>query len=84
MMNSSSLPTKKTSLQARRRKLATDKCRPDIPMRVEHEYTRCGAWAYIAGLDVHHARIFGRCEANNGIGPFDRLVEQVVTPTALQ
>jgi hypothetical protein len=48
-------------------------------MRVEHEYTRCGAWAYIAGLDVHHARIFGRCEAKNGIDPFDRLVEQVMT-----
>ena len=69
----------KTSIQARRRKHATDKCRPDTPMRVEHEYTRCGAWAYIAGLDVHHARIFGRCEANNGIDPFDRLVEQVMT-----
>ena len=38
-----------------------------------------GAWAYIAGLDVHHARIFGRCEAKNGIDPFDRLVEQVMT-----
>jgi len=22
---------------------------------------RCGAWTYIAGLDVHHARIFGGC-----------------------
>jgi len=69
----------KTSIQARRRKHATDKCRPDTPMRVEHEYTRCGAWAYIAGLDVHHARIFGRCEVKNGIDPFDRLVEQVMT-----
>ena len=69
----------KTSIQARRRKHATQKCRPNTSMRVEHEYTRCGAWAYIAGLDVHHARIFGRCEAKNGIGPFDRLVEQVMT-----
>src|SRR5580692_7735664 len=40
---------------------------------------RCGAWTYIAGLDVHHARIFGRCEEQNGIEPFDRLVEQVMT-----
>ena len=69
----------KTSIQARRRKHATQKCRPSTPMRVEHEYTRCGAWAYIAGLDVHHARIFGRCEAKNGIDPFDRLVEQIMT-----
>jgi len=22
-------------------------------MRVEHEYTRLGAWAYLAALDVH-------------------------------
>lgn len=48
-------------------------------MRVEHEYFRCGVWAYIAALDVHHARIFGRCETNNGIAPFDRLIEQVMT-----
>jgi hypothetical protein len=40
-------------------------------MHVEHEYFRCGAWAYIAALDVHHAK--------NGIAPFDRLVEQVMT-----
>ena len=33
----------------------------------------------IAALDVHHARIFGRCESQNGIAPFDRLVEQVMT-----
>jgi hypothetical protein len=28
---------------------------------------------------VHHARIFGRCETGNGIAPFDRLVEQVMS-----
>src|SRR6516225_1737302 len=33
----------------------------------------------IAALDVHHARVFGRCETKNGIAPFDRLVEQVMT-----
>jgi hypothetical protein len=41
-------------------------------MHVEHEYFRCGAWTYIAALDVHRARVFGRA-------PFDRLVEQVMT-----
>ena len=45
----------------------------------EHEYFRCGAWTYFAALEAHHARIFGRCEANNGIAAFDRLVEQVMT-----
>jgi hypothetical protein len=69
----------KTSIQARRRKHLTRTCRPRAEMRVEHEYFRCGAWAYIAALDVHHARIFGRCEIKNGIAPFDRLVEQVMT-----
>jgi hypothetical protein len=48
-------------------------------MLVEHEYARCGAWAYLAALDVHHARVFGRCESTTGIGPFDRLAEQVMT-----
>src|SRR6202022_1680965 len=65
----------KTSVQARRRKHPTLPCAPKRPMRVEHEYDRCGAWAYIAALDVHHARVFGRCEATTSIAPFDRLVE---------
>jgi DDE superfamily endonuclease len=69
----------KTSIQARRRKHPTQNCRPRTPMHVEHEYFRCGAWTYIAALDVHHARVFGRCEVKNGIAPFDRLVEQVMT-----
>jgi hypothetical protein len=47
-------------------------------MRVEHEYIRKGAWAYLAAWDVHQARIFGRCEATTGIRPFQRLVRQVM------
>jgi hypothetical protein len=35
-------------------------------MRVEHEYGRCGAWAYIAALDVHRARVFGRLTLIHG------------------
>jgi hypothetical protein len=69
----------KTSVQARRRKHPTLPVAPKHPMRVEHEYERCGAWAYMAALDVHHARVFGRCEATTGIAPFHRLVEQVMT-----
>ena len=69
----------KTSIQARRRKHRSLPCQPAQPMRVEHEYQRCGAWAYLAALDVHRARVFGRCEEKNGIAPFDRLVEQVMT-----
>jgi DDE superfamily endonuclease len=69
----------KTSIQARRRKHPTRRCQPGTVMRVEHEYERCGAWVYLTALDVHHARVFGRCETKNGIAPFDRLVEQVMT-----
>jgi len=47
-------------------------------MKVEHEYKRCGAWAYLAALDVHRAKLFGRCEPNNGIKPFDRLVADIM------
>ncbi len=69
----------KTSIQARHRKHPTSVPQPHQPMRVEHEYGRCGAWAYMAALDVHHARVFGRCESTTGIAPFHRLVEQVMT-----
>jgi hypothetical protein len=47
-------------------------------MKVEHEYRRCGAWAYLAAWDVHRARVFGRCESHSNISAFDRLVEQVM------
>ena len=68
----------KTSIQARSRRQPTLPCLPGSPMRVEHEYKRCGAWAYLAALDVHHAKVFGRCERKNGIAPFERLVAQVM------
>ena len=68
----------KTSIQARIRRHATAPPRPGRPMRVEHEYTRGGALAYVAAWDVHRAKVFGRCEAKSGIAPFDRLVAQVM------
>lgn len=48
-------------------------------MRVEHEYQRKGAWAYLAAWDVRRAKIFGRCEHKSGIQPFKRLVDQVMS-----
>lgn len=69
----------KTSIQARRRKHRIAAPAPGQPMRVEHEYTRKGAWAYLAAWDVRHARIFGRCEHKTGIAPFERLVRQVMS-----
>ena len=69
----------KTSIQARVRKHATTPPAPRRAMRVEHEYARGGALAYLAAWDVHRAKVFGRCEHTTGIEPFDRLVEQVMT-----
>lgn len=69
----------KTSIQARHR------CHPSQPpshgrsMRVEHEYQRAGALNYLAALDVHRAKLFGRCEPKTGIKPFGRLLAQVMT-----
>ena len=69
----------KTSIQARIRKHPAAPPCSGKPMRVEHEYTRGGAWTYLAAWDVHRAKIFGRCEAKSGIKPFDRLVNQVMS-----
>lgn len=69
----------KTSIQARVRIHPSRPTRPGEPMRVEHEYARGGAWAYLAALDVHRAKVFGRCEATTGIAPFERLVDQVMS-----
>jgi len=69
----------KTSIQARARRHATYPPQPGSPMKVEHEYKRCGAWAYIAALDIHRAKLFGLCDHKSGIRPFDRLVEQFMS-----
>jgi hypothetical protein len=69
----------KTSIQARLRKHDTMPTTSHRPMRIEHEYTRGGALAYLAAWDVHRAKVFGRCEERTGIKPFGRLVEQVMT-----
>ena len=68
----------KTSIQARVRKHPTLPPQAGAAMRIEHEYDRCGAWAYLAALDVHRAKVFGRCERKTGIAPFGRLVDHVM------
>jgi hypothetical protein len=68
----------KTSIQARRRKLPTLPPAPRRPTRVESEYFREGAWVYVAAWDVHRAKVFGRCESQNGIEPVRRLVSEVM------
>ncbi|WP_326682153.1 IS630 family transposase [Streptomyces sp. NBC_01237] len=69
----------KTSVQAR------CSCHPTLApgqaraMRVNHEYGRGGAVAYLAAYDVHQAQVLGRCEPRTGIAPFMSLVVQVMT-----
>lgn len=66
----------KTSIQARCR------CHPTLApgrgraMRVEYEYERRGALAYLAAYDVHHAHVMRRLEPTTGIELFGRLVQQ--------
>jgi hypothetical protein len=69
----------KTSIQARVRRHPSLPARAGRPMRVEHEYQRGGALAYLAALDVHQAKVFGRCEPTTGIAPFGRLIDQVMS-----
>lgn len=69
----------KTSVQARQRSHPTLPPGPHRPMRVEHEYERCGAWAYLAAMDVHRLKLFGRCERSTGIVPFEKLVADVMS-----
>ena len=69
----------KTTIQARCR------CHPTLPagnarqIRVNHEYHRRGAVAYLAAYDVHRGTVFGRCENTTGIAAFTNLVAQVMT-----
>ena len=69
----------KPSIQARARKHETLPARPGEGQRVEHEYRRMGALCYLAAWDARRAKLFDRCEAKDGIAPFDRLVEQFMT-----
>ncbi len=69
----------KTSIQARCRRHPTRPPAAGMTARVEHEYTRMGALAYIAAWDVKQARGFGRCETKTGIKAFDRLVLHVMS-----
>jgi hypothetical protein len=69
----------KTSIQARHRIHPTLPPGPQRSMRVEHEYERGGAWAYLAAMDVHRIKLFGRCEKSTGIVPFEKLVAHVMS-----
>ena len=69
----------KTSIQARVRIHPTQPTKAGQSMRVEFEYERGGALAYLAAWDVRRAKIFGCCDPTTGIAPFDGLVQQVMS-----
>src|SRR6476659_7862975 len=69
----------KTSIQARVRVHPTQAPEPGQSMRVEFEYDRRGALAYLAGWDVRRAKVFGCCEPTSGIAGFEHLVSVVMT-----
>ena len=68
----------KTSIQARMRKHPSKPPSSRQLALFEHEYQRQGAIQYLAALDVHHVKLFGRCEMKTGKAPFARLVDDVM------
>ena len=69
----------KSQLQALARRHATVAAGAGPPGAGRVRVQRGGTLAYLAAWDVHHARLFGRCEPKTGIEPFGRLVEQVMS-----
>jgi len=69
----------KTSIQARVRIHPTEPTQAGQSMRVEFEYQRGGALAYLAAWDVRRAKIFCCCDPTTAITPFDGLVQQVMS-----
>jgi hypothetical protein len=68
----------KTSIQARHRLKGTSAPTPGRYGRVEFEYERMGALAYMAAWDVRRAKIFGLCKHGTGIESFRELVDLVM------
>jgi hypothetical protein len=68
----------KTSIQARHRVVPVTAPAPERYGRVEHEYERKGALAYMAAWDVRRAKIFGLCKTSTGINAFHDLVDLVM------
>jgi len=68
----------KTSIQARKRTNATAP-QPGQIRRVESDYERRGAVAYLAAWDVHNAKVFGICVPQTGIDAHHQLVDLVMT-----
>ncbi len=69
----------KTSIQARKRVAPGTPPAAGRRRRVEAEYERMGALAYLAAWDVHRAKIFGLCVPTTGIDYYHKLVDLVMS-----
>ena len=68
----------KTSIQARKRVATGTAPGSHCIRRVEFEYERGGALAYLAAWDVRHAKVFGLCRKKTGIASYNDLVDLVM------
>jgi len=67
----------KTSLQPRPRKSPTLAAQPKRPVRVEHEYERCGALNLFAAFDTRTGKVYGRTAERKRQVEFIAFLEQL-------
>jgi transposase len=67
----------KTNLQPRPRKAPTLAARRDRPVRVEHEYGRCGALHLFAAFDTRTGKVYGRTAERKRQVEFIAFLEQL-------
>ncbi len=67
----------KTNLQPRPRKSPTLAARRDRPVRVEHEYGRCGALHLFAAFDTRTGKVYGRTAERKRQVEFIGFLEQL-------
>ena len=67
----------KTSLQPRPRKAVTLPAGPLQPIRVEHEYTRCGAWNLFSVINTRTGKVSARCARRKRQSEFIGFLEQL-------
>ena len=67
----------KTSLQPRTRLSPTLPAKPQLPVRVEHEYQRKGALNLFAAFDTRTGKVYGRCAPRKRQAEFIEFLEQL-------
>lgn len=67
----------KTSLQPRPRRSPTRAAQPGRPVRVEHEYGRCGALNLFAAFDTRTGKVYGRTAERKRQVEFIAFLEQL-------